>query len=261
MKQEATTEILTVDDMLKGRLQGMIANVQHKHRQQGSTSQGAEEGAVGPDEGAQVTKDYVMKVKAQGAKGEGRHVSQDYAQAVNNRTQVVATIRPSEEQLPARATKKDRVIEKPRILSDIENAKKDNSNPGQAVNTQADGSKSELILEQVVDEIDERVPYTGESHDEEEILEEEEEEEDGVVEEVVEEESNDHEEEEILEDEEGEVVEEEEVIEDEEESVVEEEVIEEEADTEEHTVEENNGEYEDEVVDDDGGDYEDEIVE
>lgn len=255
MKQEASTEILTVDDMLKGRLQGMIANVQHKHRQQGSISEGVEENGIGLDESAQVTKDYVMKVKAQGAKGEGRHVSQDYAQAVNHRAQVIATVRPSEEQLPSRATKKDRVIPKPSILTDIENAKKNALSSVQVNEAKTDNSEGDFAEEQVIEEVEEYVLGAGsESHGEEKVLEEES---GGFAEEAVDDGEN---EEEILEDEEGEFVqeEEEEVIEDEE-SVVEEEITDEEEETEEQVVEED-GDYEDEVVEDDG-DYEDEIVE
>lgn len=263
MKQQASTEILTVDDMLKGRLEGMIANVQHNHMQQGSSSGRAEEDGASLDESAQVTKHYVIKVKSQGAKGEGRHVSQDYAQAVNNRTQVVTTARPNEEQLPARATKKDRVIEKPSILTEIENAKKGISSSGQ----NEDGTIKEAIIdgnevveEHVVEVVEEEILDTAdESHCEEEILEEEQ---DGVVEEeILDEDGDDHVEEEILE-EDGDDGDEE-VIEDEEESVVEEEeeISEEEGETEEHVVEDEEGEYEDEVVEDDGEDYEDEVVE
>ena len=261
MKQQATTEILTVDDMLKGRLQGMIANVQHNHLQQGSSSGRAGEDGVDLDESAQVTKHYVMKVKSQGAKGEGRHVSQDYAQAVNNRTQVVATVRPNEEQLPARATKKDRVIEKPSILTEIENAKKEMSSPGQ----NEDGAIKEAIIDgsEVVEEhevrgVEEEVlDKADEIHYDEEILEEEQ---DGVVEEeILDEGGDDHVEEEVLEENE-----EEEVLGDEDESVVEEEeeISEEEGETEEQIVEDEEGDYEDEVVvEDDGEDYEDEVVE
>jgi len=117
--QRTSTEIMTVDDMLKGRLTGMIASVQERHRQM-EDSFSNRSGSDNLDESAHVTKEYVMRIKSQGGyKGGGRHVAQDYAQAVENRAQAMHTVSPDEEPAPAKSKTKDSNS----LLGQIESAK------------------------------------------------------------------------------------------------------------------------------------------